>query len=111
MSADGDRAHIAIQDIQQGLAGRVDGQHTFWVRTRLYNVQQPHVADIVNVYLHFQHNYQRFSVELDSEDGGREQELAYHRVALIAILSWHSRGWEGGLHTFVLTIWSFRGLD
>ena len=59
-------------------------RHTFRVRTRLYNVQQPHVADIINIYLHFQHNYQRFSIELDSEDGRGEQELAYHRVPLIA---------------------------
>ena len=73
-------------------------------------MQQPHVADIINIYLHFQYNHQRFSVEFDSEDRRREQELAYHRVSLIAIgrrLSRHSLVWDKEvLHTFVLKICS-----
>ena len=62
-----------------------------------------------------QPHYQQFSIELDSEDRGREQELEYHRVRLIAKeerLSRHSCVWDRDvLHTFVSLIQRFQGLD
>jgi len=43
-------AHIATRDIQRRFAGKWGiTQHTFRVRTRLHNVQQPPIADIINV--------------------------------------------------------------
>ena len=93
---------------------------TFWVRRRLDHVEESHVGDVVDVYLDFEDDDERLAVELDGEDGGREEELADHRLPLefrvdIVHDSEHSKerkGWVGGgRNTFVLTICSFRGLD
>ena len=55
---------------------------TFWVRRRLDHVEESHVGDVVDVYLDFEDDDERLAVELDGEDGGREEELAYHGLPL-----------------------------
>ena len=48
-------------------------------------MQETHVGDIVYVDLGFEHNDQSLSIELDGQDGRREEQLANHRLSLETI--------------------------
>lgn len=52
------------------------------VRRGLDGVQELHSADVIDVDLLFQHDDKSLPVQLDSEDGSREGEFAYRRLAL-----------------------------
>lgn len=52
------------------------------VRTRLDLVEQPHVADVVDVDALFEDNDEPSPVELDGEDGGGKGEFANGGLAL-----------------------------
>lgn len=59
-------------------------KRTFWIRTRLDRVQKLHRADVVDVDLLLEYDDHAFPVELDSEDAGREEQLADGRLTLQA---------------------------
>lgn len=94
-------------------------KHTFWIRTRLNRVQKLHRADVVDVDLLLEDDDHAFSVELDSEDAGREEQLADGRLTLQASEQVHKsakrtaqqRRKRHELRTLVLTIMSLRGLS
>ena len=55
---------------------------TFWVWGCLDDVLEAHVGDVVYVYLVLEDDDECLAVELDGEDGGGEEELADHGLAL-----------------------------
>ena len=57
---------------------------TFWVGGCLDDVLEAHVGDVVYVYLVLEDDDEGLAVELDGEDGGGEEELADHGLALRA---------------------------
>jgi len=45
-------------------------------------MQQPHIGDVIDVYLRLQHDDQCLAVQLDGQNGGWKKELANHGLTL-----------------------------
>lgn len=57
-------------------------EFTVWVRRCFNNIQQFHVADIVQIYLFFQNDDQPLPIQPNSKYTGRKSQLAYCRLSL-----------------------------
>ena len=88
---------------------------TIWIGSGLDGMQQLHCRDVIDVYLVLEHDDQSLPVHLDSQNGGRKNELADSGLSLAlddTVMDrehgYGHRATDVG-HAFVLTIWSFRG--
>jgi hypothetical protein len=80
LSEDGDRALIA----KKGQLGVDWGPEelTIGVRRGLDGIQQLHGLNVIEVNLVLQNNDKSLSVQLDSQNGGWESQLAYRGLTL-----------------------------
>ena len=58
------------------------GARTVRIGCCLDDMEELHVGDVVDVYLDLEDDDEGLAVELDGEDGGGEEELAYHGLSL-----------------------------